>query len=105
VGDTYLLSDVLHDWPDDESRSILATCRASMAPDARLLIMETLLVPCATPHHVAMMDFTMLVEFGGARQRTLDELRELLVAAELELERVERTSSKDMSVLVAAPRH
>lgn len=103
TGDTYLLSDVLHDWPDAECRSILAACRAGMAPDARLLILEALLVPCDTPKHVVMMDFTMLVEFGGGRQRTIDEHRELLASAELEIERVVPTS-KDMSVIVAAPR-
>jgi O-methyltransferase domain len=103
AGDTYLLSDILHDWPDDESRAILAACRAGMAPDSRLLIMEALLVPCDTPRHVVMMDFTMLVEFGGGRQRTLQEHRELLAAADLEIERVEPTSH-DMSVIIATPR-
>lgn len=103
AGDTYLLSDILHDWPDDESRSILSACRASMVAGSRLLIMEALIVPCDTPQHVATMDLTMLVEFGGGRQRTLEEHRELLGSADLEIERVELTA-KDLSVIIAVPR-
>lgn len=104
VGDIYLLSDVLHDWPDDDARAILQACCASMTSTARLLIMETLLVPCEVPRPVAMMDLTMLVEFGGGRQRTLEELRALLATANLEIERVEGSQPTNMSVLVVKTR-
>lgn len=104
AGDIYLLSDVLHDWPDDDARAILQACRASMTSTSRLLIMETLLIPCEVSRPVAMMDLTMLVEFGGGRQRTLEEFQELLATADLEIERVERSLPRNMSVLVATTR-
>ncbi len=41
--DAYLLSHVLHDWPEDQALAIVATCREAMAPGARLLIVENVI--------------------------------------------------------------
>ena len=38
-----MLKTVIHDWPDEQARDILRTCRRAMAPGARLLIIERLM--------------------------------------------------------------
>jgi hypothetical protein len=102
AGDTYVLSDILHDWPDEQCLAILQACRASVADGGRLLVVEHLLVPGATPAHIAWLDLQMLVEFGEGRQRSADELARLFEATGFRLESVLPTP--DVDIVVAVPR-
>ena len=83
-GDVYVLSNVLHDWADDDAVRILRTVRAAMAPSARLWIVEHVL---DSPDRgfeelrdVHLVDLHMLVMFG-ARERTSAEYDALLLAS------------------------
>ena len=91
--DAYLLSRVVHDWPDDDAARILSACRAAMASDARVLLVEAVLPERARDAPEAIrMDLHMLILFGG-RERTAAEYRDLLAAAGLELRRIVPTRS------------
>ena len=75
-GDVYVLSRVLHDWPDAEAGSILRTCRAAMHPGARLCILEAIVPPwdhCADSDAVghAIRDLNMFVLVGGQERTAL----------------------------------
>ena len=92
-GDTYVLSRVLHDWDDTDARRILDTCRAAMAPAARLLVIDAVLPVRALDAPGAIrMDLHMLMLFGS-RERTEAELGALLGAAGFTVARVVPTSS------------
>lgn len=99
-GDTYLLSDILHDWPDEQCLAILRACRAAVSPGGRVLVVEHLLVPGATSPQVAWLDLQMLVEFGEGRQRSSDELSELFEATGF---RLAETIRGDVDIVVAEP--
>ena len=83
--DVYFLSNVLHDWDDEDCRRILRTIRQRMSRElatgrrrAGARRPRT-----ARPHEVrdlAFVDLHMLVMFG-ARERTEEEYDELLAAA------------------------
>ena len=91
--DAYLLSRVLHDWPDDDAVRILRTCRSAMRPDSRLVVVEAV-VPeraCDDPEAVRM-DLHMLALLGG-RERTVAELAALLEAVGLHLTAAVATSA------------
>jgi SAM-dependent methyltransferase len=75
--DAYVLSQVLHDWDDDQAASILATCRRAMPPDGRLLILEHVLPETTEPDPALLLDLHMLVLLGG-RERTETAWRSLL---------------------------
>jgi hypothetical protein len=79
-GDAYLLSGILHDWPDDDAARILRTIRAAAPPHARLLINESVIEPGNDPAGAKWLDLLMLVLAGG-RERTEDEWRGLLESA------------------------
>lgn len=80
-GDCYLLSQVLHNWPDAACLQILRHCHAAMTADGRLLIIEPLLpVALTPPMPVVEMDLMMLVLLGG-NSRTDAALRALLQQA------------------------
>src|SRR5690606_21092588 len=42
AADTYVLMDLLHDWPDDDAARILAAVRRAASVGARVLVVETL---------------------------------------------------------------
>jgi hypothetical protein len=87
-GDAYLLARVLHDWNDDDARRILASCRAAMAPGARLLVLEAILPErAADAPEVIRMDLHMLILLG-ARERTEAGFRRLLGDAGFTVQRV-----------------
>jgi hypothetical protein len=82
--DAYILARILHDWPDEDAVRILRRVRSAMTPDARLLILEAVVGPPNEDPLVKFLDLMMLVSPGG-QERTEDEWRALLAAADLEL--------------------
>lgn len=93
TGEIWTMCQVLHDWPDAECRAILQRCRDVMRDTDRLLVIEMLTVPCQPNPGVAMLDMMMLLYFGEARQRTVEEYQVLFGATGLELTRVMPTPS------------
>jgi hypothetical protein len=101
-GDVYVLSWVIHDWDDERSVAIMKNCRRAMGDDARLLVIEQVIPPGNEPSLAKLYDLHMLVLSGG-RERTENEYRTLLAAADLELVRTIPTDVP-RSVIEAMPR-
>ena len=102
VAEVWTLSQVLHDWPDAECRTILGCCREAMRPNDRLLVLEMLTVPCQPNIQVGLIDMLMLMYFGEARQRTVDEYTQLFDATGFALTRVLPTAGA-FSIVEAHP--
>lgn len=100
--DLYVMKSVLHNWDDTDAQRILSTCRAAMAPEARLLVIERVVPDGNAPSEAKLFDINMLVVAGG-RERTEPEYRRLLEQAGLALTRVGGTRSP-LSVIVATTR-
>lgn len=79
-GTTYLLSLVMHDWPDQQALRILRNIAAAGRSGARLLMIEFVVPPGDTPHMSKLFDLNMLAMLTG-KERTETEWRELLTAA------------------------
>lgn len=95
-GDAYVLSNILHDWTDDECVAILRVLRAAMPSHARLWVLERVLDPDpprdpSEQAELHLLDLHMLVTFG-ARERTVAEYAALLTAAGFTAPDVRRTS-------------
>jgi hypothetical protein len=93
TGEVWAICQILHDWPDDECRAILSRCREAMRATDRLLVIEMLAVPGEPNPGIAVLDMMMLLYFGEARQRTVEEYSELFCAAGLEFTNVVPTAS------------
>jgi len=91
-GDAYLLSHVIHDWPEAECLKILGNVRKAMNPGGKVLLVEMVLPPGNEPHPGKMLDIMMLVGPGG-QERTEQEYKALLDKAKLRLSRVVPTAS------------
>jgi O-methyltransferase domain len=94
--DAYLLKNIIHDWNDEKATAILANCRKSMGPQARLILVEHVLpdraVDSADSRRIFVDDIQMLVMLGG-QERTEAEYANLMAAAGLRLTRVLPTDS------------
>jgi hypothetical protein len=77
--DYYLLKWILHDWSDDQCRTILANCREAALPGARVLVIEALVGESGTSDPAAVLDMNMLAVSSG-RERDLREFDALFAA-------------------------
>lgn len=85
AGDAYVLSGILHDWPDEDAARIVRTIRRAAPPHARLLINESVIKPGNEPAGAKWLDLLMLVLAGG-RERDEEQWRSLLEGAGFEVE-------------------
>ncbi len=84
--DGYLMSHILHDWPDDRCKKILRNCHKAMKPESTLLVVEMIVPPGNQPSIAKLLDLEMLVTTGG-RERTEEEFKTLLDSSGFELSR------------------
>ncbi len=88
-GDLYILSRVLHDWPDERAAVVLRNCRQAM-PDRGVLLIREGVVPAGdTPAPAKQTDLVMLFMLGGA-ERTEAEWRALLGQTGFAIDRIHR---------------
>ena len=90
-GDIYILSHIVHDWPEAQALAILRNCAKAMTPDSRLLILELVLRADGTQQY-GSSDIWMLVLLGGA-ERTAREYGTLLAKAGLRMTQVISTTT------------
>jgi hypothetical protein len=74
-GDAYVLSQILHGFPDEAAAQILRRCVEAGRADTRILLVEEVISEQPTAGE-ASFDLFMFA-LGGGRQRTLDEFRAL----------------------------
>jgi SAM-dependent methyltransferase len=91
-GDVYLMSRVLHDWPDDKAATLLANCRKAIPTGGILLIRDGVLPEGDAAAQATQMDLTMLIMTGGL-ERTEADWRSLLRGAGFALASVTRANS------------
>ena len=99
--DVHLLKFILHDWNDEESVRILKNCRASIAKEGRVVLVEMVVPEQIQPDFVHVMDLNMLVMTGGM-ERTAKEYETLFAKSGFRLSRVVPTASP-FSVIEARP--
>jgi hypothetical protein len=97
--DGFVMSRVLHDWNDDDALRILKQARAAMSPSGTGVILDIVL-DGATPFG-RLCDLHLMVVTGG-RERTLDQIGDLVREAGFRLVRVESTPSIVSAVVVEA---
>lgn len=99
--DAYILSNVLHDWADDEAIAILRSIRRAATDHAELLVLESILPDGPEPHLAKVLDIVMLTVTGG-RERTHRGYQTLLDAGGFRLDRVVPTASP-ISIIIGVP--
>lgn len=97
--DAYFLRHILHDWYDEECLKILRSIHFASPPQARLLVVESIIPPGNEPCFGKLLDLAMLVIPGG-KERTEGEYRELFRQGGFTLQRIIPTAA-EVSILEA----
>jgi O-methyltransferase domain len=104
--DGYILMEIIHDWPDKEAVAILQAVRRAATPQARLLLIETIVPNDPGPDWSKMLDIHMLTLLGG-KQRTLSEYESLLEQSGFSFHREIDTGAgiSILEAIVKSPNH
>jgi hypothetical protein len=78
AADAYILGDIIHDWADDEAIAILRAVRRAAPDNARVLLLERMIVEDDLAEWPKLLDIFMFVMFGGI-QRTRQEFERLFI--------------------------
>ena len=70
--DAYLMSNILHDWPDDRCQIILKNCHRAKKKGSVLLLVEMIIPSDNEPSIAKLLDLKMLIITGG-RERIESE--------------------------------
>jgi len=76
-GDLYVLSQVLHNWRDEQVLAVLGNCRKAGRPGNSIMVIELVLPDGPEPSLAHVMDLIMLTTLGG-RERTCAQHEELM---------------------------
>jgi len=101
-GDIYILKNIIHDWDDARSLTILKNIRAAIgnSSQGKVLLLEIVLGPGGHPLGY-LADIEMMVLAGG-RERTEQEYRDLFSQAGFRLTKIVPTQSPQ-SIIEAVP--
>ncbi len=91
--DAYVMANVIHDWDDERSITLLRNCRQAMQENGRVLLVEMVISARNQPHLSKLADIEMLVMTDGGKERSASGYAALYEAAGLRLARTIRTES------------
>jgi hypothetical protein len=86
-GDAYMLSHIIHDWPEEKCLAILRNVRRAVPDGGRLLIVEYVIPPGNAPHLSKFFDLILMTITGGM-ERTADQYAALLAQLRFRVTRV-----------------
>ncbi len=98
--DIYLLKWILHDWDDATCRQIVRTITATMPAGARLVAIEGDQGRHQVDPRFSMIDLQMLVVTEGGRERSADQLQDILTSSGL-LPGTRRTTATGLALIEA----
>ncbi|MFI6712452.1 methyltransferase [Nonomuraea sp. NPDC050478] len=99
--DTYVLMNVLHNWPDDQVVRLLRRGAEALGPTGRLLVVETVVGGAGDQRSLARLDMMMLL-FCGGKERSRPQYDELAARAGLTITGSHPTSF-GLAILELAP--
>lgn len=99
--DAYVVSQVLHNWADEQCLQLLRNCRAAIQPQGSLLVLEQVIQPRSRENIPAIEMDLMMMTLTKGRERTLEEHQALLAAAGFTLVRTEQIKKIGLTLLEA----
>ena len=101
VCDAYVLMEIIHDWSDKEATAILEAVQRVAPPEAKLLLIETIIPNAPGPDWSKVLDIVMMALLGGL-QRTRQQYEALLNKTGFVFQR-EIDTGAGISIIEAVP--
>jgi hypothetical protein len=90
--DVYIMKNIVHDWDDKQSMTMLQNIHSAMNKRGTVLLIELVVPEGNEPSPAKLVDIQMLITMSG-KERTEAEYRQLLEASGFRLTRIVPTSS------------
>ncbi len=100
--DAYIMKHIIHDWGDEQCRTILKLMRERLPANGRVLVCDMVVSDEPGPTPAKLLDIEMLVVTVGGKERTEAEFRDLFASAGLKLNRIVPTA-RPICVIEAVP--
>ena len=100
-GDAYLLKHTLHDFSEEQIRTVLKNIRSAIGPGGSLFVIEYVL-PGGNERHIGNIIDLWLLLMLGAKERTAQQYADLLATEGFRLSRIIPTMSP-VSIIEAVP--
>jgi O-methyltransferase domain len=100
--DAFIMKHIIHDWGDEQCRTILRLMREALPSHGRVLVCDMVVSNDPGPTPAKMLDIEMLVMTVGGKERTKEEFRDLFASAGLRLSRIVPTA-RPICVIEAVP--
>lgn len=91
--DAYMMRHIIHDWNDEQCRTILKNIHRALPATGRLLIAESVIPAGNEPFFGKLLDLNMLAMAGG-KERTVAEYEALLSSAGFRITRIVPTTTE-----------
>lgn len=85
--DACIVKHVIHNWNDENAVTILRRCAEALNPGGVVLVIDGLLLPGTRREGTRLLDLEMLALCGPGKERSKPDMRRLLSAAGLRLEK------------------
>jgi ubiquinone/menaquinone biosynthesis C-methylase UbiE len=76
--DAYFMKNILHAFSDEDCLELLGKIHSVMAPNGKLIILETVIEPDNKPSFGKLVDLLMMTGTEGGKERTIGEFSGLL---------------------------
>lgn len=85
----YYMRNIIHNWPDDKAIDILRNTRDALGkdPESAILIDDMVIPDVDAPWQAMQLDMIMMVALA-ARERTLEQWKQLIAAAGLKIKQI-----------------
>lgn len=99
--DAYILSNIIHDWPDEKCITIMKNCRNVLSGDGKLIILEAVIPPGNIFSISKLLDLEVFL-MGGGCERNKNEFENLMEQSGFRLSRIIETK-ENISIIEGVP--
>jgi hypothetical protein len=85
------MKNILHAFSDEDCLKLLRKVHAAMAPNGKLVILETVIKPDNKPSFGKLVDLLMMNGTEGGKERTREEFADLFSRSGFHLIKIVRT--------------
>jgi hypothetical protein len=86
--DAYFMKNILHAFNDEDCEGLLRKIHDAMAPDGKVIVVETIIQPDNKPALGKRLDLLMMVGTEGGKERTRAEFKALFEASGFRIKRI-----------------
>lgn len=99
--DACILSNIIHDWPDEKCITIMKNCRNVLNRDGKLIILEAVIPPGNLFSISKLLDLEVFL-MGGGCERSKNEFENLMEQSGFRLSRITDTK-ENISIIEGIP--